>query len=108
LQRGDRAVCPLYWDDDTGHIVLLDQTRLPTEIVWIRMNRVEDVWSAIKQLKVRGAPAIGIAAAYGVYVAVADEPENDCKAFIQHLWKDGTIYRRRGRLPSICFGPLSA
>lgn len=81
MQRGDRAVCPLYWDDDTGHIVLLDQTKLPTETVWIHLNRVEDVWSAIKQLKVRGAPAIGIAAAYGVYVAVADEPENDCKAF---------------------------
>jgi methylthioribose-1-phosphate isomerase len=49
-----------------GHLVLLDQTRLPREVVEIECRTVEDVWHAIKRLAVRGAPAIGVAAAYGV------------------------------------------
>jgi methylthioribose-1-phosphate isomerase len=56
------------WIDD-GHLRLLDQTRLPTETVYLDCRTVEDVWQAIKQLSVRGAPAIGIAAAYGVCLA---------------------------------------
>jgi methylthioribose-1-phosphate isomerase len=53
-----------------GHLVLLDQTRLPTEIAYLDCRTVEDVWQAIKRLSVRGAPAIGIAAAYGVCLGV--------------------------------------
>jgi methylthioribose-1-phosphate isomerase len=49
-----------------GHLVLLDQTRLPGEVVEIDCRTVEDVWRAIRRLAVRGAPAIGVAAAYGV------------------------------------------
>ena len=49
-----------------GHLVLLDQTRLPNHIVTLDCHSVEDVWQAIKRLSVRGAPAIGCAAAYGV------------------------------------------
>jgi methylthioribose-1-phosphate isomerase len=45
---------------------LLDQTRLPGETVYLQCRTAEDVWQAIKRLSVRGAPAIGIAAAYGV------------------------------------------
>jgi methylthioribose-1-phosphate isomerase len=49
-----------------GHLVLLDQTHLPREVVEIECHTVEEVWQAIKRLAVRGAPAIGVAAAYGV------------------------------------------
>lgn len=49
-----------------GHLVLLDQTRLPEEVVELACHTVEDVWQSIKRLAVRGAPAIGCAAAYGV------------------------------------------
>jgi methylthioribose-1-phosphate isomerase len=49
-----------------GHAALLDQTRLPTETVTIRCGDVESVRDAIRALKVRGAPAIGIAAGMGV------------------------------------------
>ena len=49
-----------------GHLVLLDQTRLPGDVVEIECHSVEDVWQALKRLAVRGAPAIGVAAAYGV------------------------------------------
>jgi methylthioribose-1-phosphate isomerase len=56
--------------DADGHLVLLDQTRLPAETVYLECHTVEDVWHAIKRLSVRGAPAIGVAAAYGVCVGV--------------------------------------
>ncbi|MBC7856384.1 MAG: S-methyl-5-thioribose-1-phosphate isomerase, partial [Pirellulaceae bacterium] len=56
--------------DENGHLVLIDQTRLPTELLEIECRTVEAVWEAIKQLRVRGAPAIGISAAYGVVVGL--------------------------------------
>jgi len=57
----------LRWHGDTaGHLVLIDQTRLPGEVVELECYTVEDVWQAIQRLAVRGAPAIGCAAAYGV------------------------------------------
>ena len=48
-----------------GHLRLIDQTRLPVDLVEIDLDSVEAVWEAIKMLRVRGAPAIGVAAAYG-------------------------------------------
>lgn len=48
-----------------GCVHLIDQTRLPTECVRIECRDVASVWEAIRSLRVRGAPAIGIAAAYG-------------------------------------------
>jgi methylthioribose-1-phosphate isomerase len=53
-----------------GHLILLDQTRLPSEVSYVDCRTLEDVWQAIRRLAVRGAPAIGIAAAYGVCVGV--------------------------------------
>jgi methylthioribose-1-phosphate isomerase len=53
-----------------GHLCLLDQTGLPTETAYLKCRTVEDVWQAIRRLSVRGAPAIGVAAAYGVCVGV--------------------------------------
>jgi methylthioribose-1-phosphate isomerase len=54
------------------HLDLLDQRLLPEEIVYLQLTTAEDVWEAIRHLKVRGAPAIGIAAAYGIYLGVRD------------------------------------
>jgi methylthioribose-1-phosphate isomerase len=53
-------------DAATGHLHLIDQTVLPVEYVELKLRSVEAVWEAIKALRVRGAPAIGVAAAYGV------------------------------------------
>ncbi|WP_374724557.1 S-methyl-5-thioribose-1-phosphate isomerase [Calidifontibacillus erzurumensis] len=55
-------------DDEKNALILLDQTLLPNEKVFLELTKVEDIWDAIYELKVRGAPAIGIAAAYGVYL----------------------------------------
>ena len=56
--------------DHNGSLILIDQTKLPTEMVSHECSNVETVWEAIKSLRVRGAPAIGIAAAYGVVVGL--------------------------------------
>ncbi|MEJ5185207.1 MAG: S-methyl-5-thioribose-1-phosphate isomerase, partial [Rectinemataceae bacterium] len=57
-------------DDEQGELVIVDQTLLPGEVRFLRLRTVEQVWEAIRSLRVRGAPAIGIAAAFGVYLAV--------------------------------------
>jgi methylthioribose-1-phosphate isomerase len=53
-----------------GFLRLLDQTKLPTEVAFRDCRTAEDVWEAIRSLRVRGAPAIGVAAAFGVVVGV--------------------------------------
>lgn len=62
-------------------LIVLDQTLLPLETKFIELVTVEEVWDAIKKLKVRGAPAIGIAAAYGLYIAVKDLMTADFSSF---------------------------
>lgn len=57
----------LRWNKD--HLELLDQRLLPEEILYLDLKQSSEVWEAIRQLKVRGAPAIGIAAAYGIHLA---------------------------------------
>jgi methylthioribose-1-phosphate isomerase len=70
-----------------GHLRLIDQTRLPVEFVEIDCPNVEAVWEAIKTLRVRGAPAIGIAAAYGVIVGLQNVIAADETAFFDRLRK---------------------
>jgi len=54
----------------TGTLTMIDQTLLPIELKRIECRTVEEVWEAIKMLRVRGAPAIGCAAAYGVIIGL--------------------------------------
>ena len=57
----------------TGSAVrLLDQTRLPTETVYVDVANEKQMHDAIRRLVVRSAPAIGVAAAFGVYLGVKD------------------------------------
>jgi methylthioribose-1-phosphate isomerase len=58
--------------DATGQLDILDQTRLPACLEWIACRDVDAVVEAIKSLRVRGAPAIGIAGAYGLVVAAGE------------------------------------
>ncbi len=69
--RGDKLYKTLFWTGDAnGKLSLIDQTRLPLHVGNIVCDSVEDVWNAIKELKVRGAPAIGVAAAYGLVIGL--------------------------------------
>jgi methylthioribose-1-phosphate isomerase len=77
-----------------GFVRLLDQTLLPTQVEYRDCRRVEEVWEAIRSLRVRGAPAIGIAAAMGVVVGVKDCKER--REFSKRLL-DVTAYLRTSR-----------
>lgn len=67
------------WLNDKLHII--DQTKLPEDFTRIQLTTLEDVEQAIRLLKVRGAPAIGIAAAYGAYLAIRELNENNIIEF---------------------------
>ncbi len=66
------------WTGDCARII--DQTRLPGELAYLDIRTAEEMYEAIKVLRVRGAPAIGIAAAFGVYCGVKDFPEASAAA----------------------------
>ncbi len=79
--RVDTHPAAVQWlGDCEGFLQLIDQTCLPRELKLLKCSHVETVWEAIKSLRVRGAPAIGIAAAYGVCVAVRDVPHESVAA----------------------------
>jgi methylthioribose-1-phosphate isomerase len=66
---------------ENGVLNILDQTKIPNVTEFLEITKIEDAWDAIKQLKVRGAPAIGIAAAYGLLLGIKDAPENSFESF---------------------------
>ena len=70
-------------DASSGHVRLIDQTLLPAEFAQIDLRDVPAVWEAIKSLRVRGAPAIGIAAAYGVVLGARDRGFGDLGSVTQ-------------------------
>ncbi|MBQ9928534.1 MAG: S-methyl-5-thioribose-1-phosphate isomerase [Lachnospiraceae bacterium] len=55
-------------DDNDSSVVIIDQTKLPGTTEIIRLHTAQEIWDAIYLLKVRGAPAIGVAVAFGIYV----------------------------------------
>jgi methylthioribose-1-phosphate isomerase len=55
-----------------GHLDLIDQRLLPGQLVYIQCQTASEVWDAIKTLAVRGAPAIGVTAAYGAFIAARE------------------------------------
>lgn len=79
LAAGQRLPEVIRWNSEKRLVSILDQTRLPGELVYRQCDSVQKVWDAIVSLAVRGAPAIGIAAAYGVCVAAR---QNDAQAII--------------------------
>jgi len=60
-----------------GRMEIIDQTLLPTEFTIVALDAVEKVWEAIKVLRVRGAPAIGVAAAMGVVVGIRNASDDE-------------------------------
>ncbi|MFO0944943.1 MAG: S-methyl-5-thioribose-1-phosphate isomerase [Planctomycetota bacterium] len=67
MREGTATPLAVEWIGDArGVLRLIDQTRLPTELIYMDCRDPETVWEAIKMLRVRGAPAIGVAAAMGL------------------------------------------
>ena len=70
---------------DGRSLVILDQTLLPGEVRYLSLTETEDIVEAIRALRVRGAPAIGVAAAYGLYLAAQRLDAEDMDQFLSGL-----------------------
>jgi methylthioribose-1-phosphate isomerase len=77
-----------------GYLEILDQRLLPTQTLILRLEKLEEVWEAIKTLAVRGAPAIGVAAGYGMVLAARTIPgSSQAAVMIEHLEKLGAYLK---------------
>jgi methylthioribose-1-phosphate isomerase len=78
-------VRPVLWKTD--RVRLIDQNRLPQECTWVEINRSDEMANAITTMIVRGAPAIGVAAAYGMYLGAREVEADSPAEFIQGMEK---------------------
>jgi methylthioribose-1-phosphate isomerase len=80
------TIATLDWIGDVdGHLRLVDQTLLPIEVRHLDCRDVPTVWEAIRSLRVRGAPAIGVAAAYGVCLGLQEADQADGSQLFRQL-----------------------
>lgn len=74
-------------DLESKELVIIDQTKLPVNIEIIRLSTAKEIWDAIYLLKVRGAPAIGVAAAFGLYILATQIKAEDLDTFYAEFVK---------------------
>ena len=74
---------PIIWQDE--HLVLLDQTKLPASAEWVHVHTVDEAVVAIRTMQVRGAPAIGVAAAYAMSIAARSIETSAMRGFLSEL-----------------------
>lgn len=74
--------------DDGKSVVIIDQTQLPGRTEYLTLSTAKDIWEAIYSLKVRGAPAIGICAGYGIYCLALQIEAKDYDGFLKSFRKD--------------------
>ncbi len=79
------AIATIEWKKDCVRII--DQTKLPLKLEYLDCHEVKSIWKAIKELKVRGAPAIGIAGAFGVILGIKSIHTNDSRVFREKVDK---------------------
>jgi methylthioribose-1-phosphate isomerase len=84
-------VYPIIWHNDS--VSLIDQTRLPNEYAVVEIHRSEDMALAITTMIVRGAPAIGVAAAYGIYLGAREIETDNRHEFLQRLEQVAQLLR---------------
>ena len=87
MKRENVTIETIRWKNNA--LEMIDQRLLPGKLKYIKCRTAGEVKDAIKKLKVRGAPAIGIAGAYGVYLGVMGSRAKDARAFLAHLKKAG-------------------
>jgi methylthioribose-1-phosphate isomerase len=83
----------LEYDAQQHVLLLVDQTRLPHETAMVTCTNPDEVAQAIRAMQVRGAPAIGVAAAYGMALGARAYAGNDAAGFTRHLEKVDTLLR---------------
>lgn len=87
----NNQVYPVIWSQDA--VWLIDQTRLPNEYSLVEIHRSDDMAQAIKTMIVRGAPAIGVAAAYGMYLGAREIKTSDKDKFLAQLEEVADLLR---------------
>ena len=85
----DLVQCSVHLSGDEKAVVIIDQTQLPNRTEYLTLQTPQEIYDAIKTLAVRGAPAIGICAGYGMYVLAAQKKTKDTQEFLQEMEKDG-------------------
>jgi len=85
-----RVVETISWDDDEKALTIIDQTRLPEHFRLIRCRNLDRLITAIRRLEVRGAPALGVAGAYGVVLASRGIREKEHSRFMRALRIEAT------------------
>lgn len=75
------------FNEQADGVIILDQTLLPGKEAYLTLTTAEEIWDAIYKLKVRGAPAIGIAAAYGIYVCARRIDTAEKSVFVDEFRK---------------------
>src|SRR3981189_3274123 len=83
----------LEFDERQRALLLVDQTRLPHETVIVPCRTPEEVAHAIKSMQVRGAPAIGVAAAFGMALGAERHTSDDPAAFLADMERISTFLR---------------
>ena len=83
MNPAPNQIFSITWQD--GRVLLTDRTRLPGEYLHVAVSRSSDMVHAIKTTIVRGAPAIGVAAAYGMYLGAAEIETEDRQQLLRHL-----------------------
>ena len=73
----------VYLNEDGKAVTIIDQTKLPNVTEYLTLETAKDLYDAIFELKVRGAPAIGICAAFGIYVLAGTIETEDYKEFLE-------------------------
>jgi len=84
---GGKELINVRLSDDNKSVVIIDQTLLPNEIKYLSLKSSEELFEAIYMLRVRGAPAIGIFAAYALYVLALQIETDDADVFIAEIKK---------------------
>src|SRR6476469_5447338 len=84
----------LEFDEVQRALVLIDQTRLPHASVMVACRTPEEVAHAIQSMQVRGAPAIGVAAAYGMALAAQAHTSDDPDTFLDELERSAQLLGR--------------
>ena len=82
-----REIITLKWEK--GNLLLLDQTLLPNTVTYATCKTLEDVYQAIQTMIVRGAPAIGVSAGYGMVLAANAFDGTDTAAFMDFYREQG-------------------
>ena len=89
ITKEERMGCSVHLSEDEKSVIILDQTQLPNRQVYLTLETAEEIYDAIKVLAVRGAPAIGICAGYGMYVLARKRESESYDIFRKAMHKEG-------------------